>query len=90
MAHSSLFQGEAGIGDEGVQDAVKVLLINRIKLSLLSDLVEKGRVGGPEVSEELGLKLGNLRGDHLVEVSSHTGEDDANLFLGNHGDLSKL
>ena len=34
-----------------------------------------------------GLKFVNLRGDHFVEVPSHTREDDADLFLSDHWHL---
>ena len=79
----------AAVGDEGIEDSVQVLLISWIELTLLSDLLQKPRVTGPQVGQELSLEFRDLGSHHLVEVASHTSEDHADLFLSHHWHLSR-
>ena len=87
LGNRSYFHGATAFGNEGIEDGVEVLFVDGVELSFLSDLVKKRNVAGSEMGQELGLELGDLRGHHSIEVPSHTGEDDADLFFSNHGDL---
>ena len=79
--------GAPAVGDEGVEDSAKAGLVRIVELPLLLDLGKKSSVAGTEVGHKLALELGDLGGDHLVEIASHSCEDDAHLLLSHHRHL---
>ena len=86
---SSLHQ-ETSSGDELLEDGseLSVGLVGEGLLGL--DVLNDVSVLGLEVVEEEFLELANLGGLHLVEETTDTSVEDANLLLSAHGDVLLL
>jgi len=86
----SLFHLEASSGDEFLEDLLEfgVGLVGELLLS--SDAFDDVGVFGLEMLQEEALELADLAGLHLVEESTHTGEEHASLLLNDHGHILLL
>lgn len=56
----SCFHGTSTFRDKAIQNGRKFSLISGVEFSFLSDLVQQLGVVSPQVSQELGLELGDL------------------------------
>lgn len=85
----SWFHGTATFWNEGIQNSVKFCLISWLEFSLFFNFSKETCMGSSHMSKEFGFKFRNFRCNHLVKISSNTSENNANLLLGNHGNLYK-
>ncbi len=89
-AHCSCLDLEAGGGEELLNEGLEVTLSLVGDVALVAD--GGGDVGGLGVDslQVVLLELADLLSLDLVEVASHTGEEDASLLLDGHGDVLLL
>jgi hypothetical protein len=70
-------EGSQEVDDDGLELGIGVLA----ELTLGADGVQQILLRASQVLQELGLELGDLARLELVQVTAHTGVDNANLLL---------
>ena len=86
----SRLHGEASGGDELLEDLAELSISLIVKLLLGLDALNNVRVLALEVFKEEFLEFTDFGGLNLVEETTDTSVEDANLFLSDHGNVLLL